>query len=209
MDREHSSKIAISQVNLNDERSHLHGGSWNDEADIAGREMGNPQGEARMHFDPEYDKRPLERLGWLFRYLNQFGAPTDPVGERKPLPWAQIADRMGVPVSDVSKIARISSTGRKRAGTMIFGRAQLAFGVKPDFWWVAIQGEPDIELHVLAERRAGRELSEQRSELDQLKEQFAEMRDEMRSVIQTQQQQIEALSRRSPTPPNARRVAKF
>lgn len=135
-----------------------------------------------MHFDPEFDRRPLERLGWFFRYLNQYGAPNDPPSERRPMAWADIARRMDVPASDVSRIARQDETNRKSAGPRIFGRAMRAFGVRSDFWWSDIQGEPDIELHVLAEGRAGRELVEQRGELDTVKAELADTRAQMKEL---------------------------
>jgi hypothetical protein len=117
----------------------------------------------------DWDRQPVIRLQWLLRNVASNGSPLDSVNERRPLSHAEIARRMHVVPSEVSKIVNLETSGRKRVSTNILGRAMIAFGVRPEFWWA--EGDPDMRPDLLG----ATDLGERIGKLSELQDKLANL----------------------------------
>jgi hypothetical protein len=147
-------------------------------------------------------ERIVQRLSWLIAYLEQHGSPKDPPGKRKPLTKTEIARRLCRGQGDVSKLRNPDGSGRKGVGAEIVVQVARGFGISPLIFTDDFEGEPDITLYILKEKRQGREIDNLDSKVDRLLETV----DRMAGVIDGQQRRIEALERHESAPRQARKA---
>ena len=131
----------------------------------------------------------LQRVAWLISYLERHGSPTDPPASRKPLTKAEIGRRLGRDGADVSKLRNPDSAGRKSVGAGIVRQMARGFGISPLIFTDEIQGEPNITLYILKEKRQGRAIETVDSKVDAL----AARIDKLVTIISDQQREIEEL----------------